>query len=978
MSSSQTDETQLSPAGRMAPRQLTLDETLAQALGKALACHHAGQLNEAEQLYRAIVRAMPNHAEANHQLGLLEKERQQPAAALPHFLAALEASPESHRYWLSYIEAMLLAGQNDAARGVLALGRQHGLAGEAVDALARRLEDSGQDKPIPKEPEHAQKPAARKPPARSASKRSAAPSDQEMDTLVELFNAGRHGEGENLATALTERFPEHGFGWKVLGALRKSQGRNAEALTAMQNAVRLLPRDAQVHSNLGLVLADLGQAIEAEACQRRALKINRQFAEAHYNLGKLLGAQERHQEALSSYRRAVALKPDFAIAHSNLGNTLVALERLTEAEAAYRRALKSQPNLAEAHNNLGRSLKMQSRLDEAEASYRRALELKPDYAEAHSNLGEVLSGQGKLSEAETAVRRALELKPDLAEAYYNLGNVLCDLKRLAEAEAAWRSALAHKADFAEVLVVMGSSFKGQGRLEDAENCLLRALELKPDFAVARYNLGNVFHDQSRFGDAEASFRGALELSPNMANAFLNLGVVLNALGRYIEADEAYERALELQPHYPLAYSNTLYSHSHNEAVDAQKLFARHCGFGERFEAPLRPDWQPHSNGKDPERRLQVGIVSGDFHNHAVANFIEPVLIHLADSERLSLHAYDNSPVDDHVTQRLRCHFAHWHPVTGVSDADLADHVRADAIDILIDLTGHTAHSRLLSFARKPAPLQASWIGYPGTTGLQAMDYFVADPFFLPGSEFDELFTEKIVRLPATAPFLPFAGAPEVAALPALSTGHITFGSFNRPTKISPPVIALWSQLLTALPNSRMLLAAMQPDGRVARLIEDFARNGIDRDRLSFQPRSDMPTYLAQHHEVDICLDTFPYTGATTTYHALWMGVPTLTLAGRTVAGRPGAAILGQVGLESFISRDTADFVARGVALAADISALARLRSELRERLGRSAMGQPKLIAASLERALRIMWQRWCKGLPAEAFEVCAQDLQDPC
>jgi predicted O-linked N-acetylglucosamine transferase (SPINDLY family) len=315
---------------------------------------------------------------------------------------------------------------------------------------------------------------------------------------------------------------------------------------------------------------------------------------------------------------------------------------------------------------------------------------------------------------------------------------------------------------------------------------------------------------------------------------------------------------------------------------------------------------------------------------------------------------------------------HWHPIAGFSDAALAEKISGDGIDILIDLAGHTAENRLLTFARKPAPIQVSWMGYPGTTGLRAMDYYLADRYFLPPGAFDSQFTEKLVHLPASAPFLPDEGAPPVNALPALSKGYITFGSFNRLTKLRPSVIALWSRLLRALPDAHMVLGGMPREGSYDALIGWFAREGIVRERLSFYARCPMPAYLALHHQVDMCLDTFPYTGGTTTNHALWMGVPTLTLAGHTPPGRQGAAMLGHVGLEAFVAEDEKDFQEKGLSWAADLAALAAVRAGLRERCERSPMRRPDVIAAGLESALRNMWQRWCAGLPAQTFEVSSQ------
>jgi protein O-GlcNAc transferase len=310
------------------------------------------------------------------------------------------------------------------------------------------------------------------------------------------------------------------------------------------------------------------------------------------------------------------------------------------------------------------------------------------------------------------------------------------------------------------------------------------------------------------------------------------------------------------------------------------------------------------------------------------------------------------------------------------DESLAEKIRADGIDILIDLSSHTSKNRLLTFARKPAPVQVSWIGYPGTTGMQSMDYFLADRFLLPPGRFEDQFTEKIVRLPATTPFLPYKDAPSVSSLPALVNGYVTFGSFNRLSKLSREVVAVWSQLLRALPDSRLVVGGMPEDGKYDVLIDWFAQENVARERLDFHPRSDMPGYLRLHQQVDICLDTFPYNGGTTTFHAIWMGVPTLSLYGKTAAGRSGAAILGNAGLEAFVAQDAADFVQKGLSWADRLTELSALRAGLREGFANSAGGQPQLIAASLARALRIMWQRWCAGLPPESFEVTRQEIEN--
>jgi len=463
---------------------MPLDTTLQQAV----AHHQAGRLQEAEQLYRAILQIQPNHPDASHNLGVIAVQVGKPAAGLPHLKAALDANPNQDQYWLSYIDALIQAFQTHAAREVLEQGLQRGLQGEAVEALAGRLLASAQ--------------AAEQ----ASTGYQNYPSQHELNTLVDLFSGGLYAEAAALAHTMTVRYPLHGFSWKMLGVLFKQMGRSVDALVPMKNAAALSPNDAEAHCNLGTTLKDLGRLDEATASYRRALKIKPNYVEAHYNLGVALKELGRLDEAAASYRRALKIRPDYAEAHNNLGVVLKDLGRLDEAVASYRRALKIKPDYAEAHNNLGVALKDLGRLDEAAASYRRALKIKPDYVEAHSNLGNALSDLGRSDVAEASYRRALEIKPDFAEAHYNLGKALWDLGLLYEAEASYR----------------------------------RVLEIKPDFSEAHYNLGMVLSDLGRLDEAASSYRRALEIKPDYDEAHFNLSLAMLGSGRLTEGWAGYE------------------------------------------------------------------------------------------------------------------------------------------------------------------------------------------------------------------------------------------------------------------------------------------------------------------------------------------------------------------------------------------------------------------------------------------------------
>lgn len=578
-------------------------------------------------------------------------------------------------------------------------------------------------------------------------------------------------------------------------------------------------------------------------------------------------------------------------------------------------------------------------MQEAANTFQLAIDLDNGYADAHGNLATARKGLGDLTGAVASYRTALTLRPADAAAYNNLGLTLCE----------------------------------SGDLDAGIAMLQRAIDLQPDYASAQNNMGLAMLRLNRAEDATGFFLKAIACDPADALAYTNLGQALQVQLRTDDAIASFRAALELKPDYAEAHSNLLLALQYLPGMAPEALFQEHRRFAERFEAPLQPNWQPFTNARDPQRRLKIGYVSGDFRNHAIAMFIEPILKR-HDPEQFEVFCYATHFLQDEVTNRFKTAVHHWRACIGLTDAQLVEQIRADAIDILIDLSGHTAHNRLPMFAHKPAPLQLSWMGYPGTTGLDAMDYLIADRHFLPPGRYDAQFSEKIICLPAGSPFLPHATAPDVSVLPALATGCLTFGSFNQPSKLSPDVIAVWSQLLRALPAAQMLLAGLPGSDDNQALITLFAQEGIERRRLRFHGRCDIDSYLALHHLVDICLDTFPYNGGTTTLHALWMGVPTLSIAGKTPAGRSSSAILGHAGLPDFVASDAADFVAKGVQWARNLPELARLRAGLRDKFARSAMSQPVLITRGLELALRAIWQRWCAGLPPEAFEVQQSDV----
>ena len=648
--------------------------------------------------------------------------------------------------------------------------------------------------------------------------------------------------------------------------------------------------------------------------------------EAHYNFGIGLQQAGRFDLALASFTRALAIFPCDIDALRQRAAALTSLGRLAEAADGYRTLLTLCPDDAEAHLNLGNLQKLLGQPGDAMACYRRAIESRPGFSDAHYNLAIVLYESGQHQQAVDGFSRAIALAPDHAPAHLNLGNALKSLGQLEKAVASYRSALA----------------------------------IRPDFAAAHLDLGNVLSELGQSDQALRCCRQALEINPCFAEAHLNLGNTLKVAGRLDEALASYRRAIDIDPDFDVAHDNLLFTHNLILDQDPRTMFADAIAFGQRVAGRARPRtaWP---NDPAPERRLRVGLVSGDFRSHPVSHFLDSVLGALKLRGNVELFAYSNSRHDDAMTARIRAHCHAWRPVAGLSDEDLARRIEADRIDLLVDLSGHTEHNRLSLFAWKPAPVQVSWLGYHATTGVATIDYMLADRWSVSLEE-EAYFSEKVWRLPETLWCLtPPDAAPEVSPLPAQAAAYVTFASFNRLDKMGDAVVALWARVLHSVPGSRLLLKAraLAHDEARRRVVDRFAARGICGERLILEGPSSRAEYLAAYRRVDIALDPFPYTGATTSAEGLWMGVPVITLAGERFMSRQGVSMAMNAGLSDWIAADHDDYVACAVRHSADLARLAALRASLRARVAASPLFAAPRFAVNLEAAWRGMWQAWC-------------------
>jgi predicted O-linked N-acetylglucosamine transferase (SPINDLY family) len=610
-----------------------------------------------------------------------------------------------------------------------------------------------------------------------------------------------------------------------------------------------------------------------------------------------------------------------------------------EATELASRMLRRDEAAADAHHVLGLLAYHGNRQIEADSHLRAAIECAPAQAELHANHAAILRKAGRLADAESAARSALTLEPERVSAHNNLGNILRDA----------------------------------GRYDESAGCYRAAVRLSPDFVDAWVNLAWVLALAGHARQAEEAARQAIACDTSNPDAHNNLGLALMRQGRLAEAEAALRQALALRPERALPHSNILFCLNYRVDVSAEEIFAEYRRWDIQHAQPLMPARRDFNLDRSPDRRLRVGYVSPDFRQHAVALFAEPLLA-AHDRSMVEVHCYAEVPAPDAVTERFRTLSDHWHSTVGLSDEALAAQIRRDRIDILVDLAGHTAGNRLLTFARKPAPVQVEWLlGHGYSSGLSAMDAFLADPVLAPqGAE--PLFSEGLVRL-SRIPlvYAPPTEMPDVAFLPAVANGYITFGYFGRTVRLNDAVLAVWARILHAVPGSRLMLNSA-PFGEPAsreQMTARFAALGIDSARLELVHTSPQPRTWAAYGGVDIALDPFPHNAGTTTIEALWQGVPVLSLAGRPTVGRFGAAILHAIGLDDWVTNDIGAYVARAVAASADIAALTRLRGGLRARFAASPLRDAAGLAREIEAVYRTLWRRWCETESLEVRQIYA-------
>lgn len=925
------------------------EQTISQTLQLATVYHQANQLLEAEEYYRLVLLLDPQHAVANHNMGVLAIQANQPVKSLTYFTAALDSDPAHGPTWINYIEALFLAGQLEDARHILQLAMQQGLEGDQVDELVQRLKSTlGQSESENLQP--AAPPTSKKesPQARLSNKSAKRkhPDTEEMTQLQSLFNRGEYAAALPLAQAMTEHYPAHHFGWKALGVIYKQLGKTEDALIPMRKAAALSPGDSEAQNNLGITLQELTRFNEAENCYRRALKIDPNNAQALGNLGTTLAIMNRLSEAEASFRQAIRIKPDYAKAYNNLASVQFKQEKFSEAETNCRQALHLNPDYGDAHLNLARILKQLDKPDEAMNSYRMALKANPQDAITHCEMGILLHVQYKLQEAEVRFCWALEIDPTHAISHCALGNTL----------------------------------QAGGRLDEAIVSYRQAIEIKPDYAAAYSNLAQALQKSNKLDEAESTCRRAIEIAPDFAHAYYAMGGILLELARVDEATTAFQKALQIDPRYSSAHSNLLFLYGYYGVQQPEGYLAEARRWQQnciplqiRETARLKTFQRAPLKG----RRLKVGYVSGDFRQHAVSYFIEQLFTQ-HDKTRLELFAYSTRGVRDEVTVRLEALTEHWTSIAGMSDTKALKQIESDDIDVIIDLAGHTAYSRPELFARRVAPVQAHYLGYFASTGLTEMDYWIGDKVLTP-PEMDCHFSEQVWRMPRT--WVSYEGkndAPPSQWHPAQG-GAVWLGSFNNLGKLTPATFVLWAKVLQALPNGKLLLKTKQLKYPATRqqILDTLAALGISADRIELQDGSTTPDWSAHmtyYDRLDIALDPVGgIGGGTTTCDALWMGVPVITLEGDRMSSRMTASMLNAIDHADWVAHSDQDYIEKVVSLAQNVELRKSLRFNQRKRMAASPLCDAHNLAVSLETAYFEMFERWQNGAGNLTYTIPCQN-----
>jgi predicted O-linked N-acetylglucosamine transferase (SPINDLY family) len=953
------------------------DRTLQTAHG----LRRSGKLNEAAALYRELIEKNSDNFHALHFLGVAEASTGNFALAKQHMARSLAIRPPNIQFMENYATILFQSGDTKTALDACQEGLELDAAsvtlvyvsalccfklGEFRDALTRF------DRLLSLQPKHVVALYERSAVLTAMKDYEAAlrSVDQALALdpryveahLSRAFLCGELKRRDDAVAAYDKALalrPDLASAWLARGNLLYDLARYDDALASYDKALALSPGLAVAWFGRGNALFLNGQHDTSLAAYDRALGLKPDFAEAWLGRGNILAQTRQQDDAAEAYDKALAVNPKLAEAWLGCGNVRRELGRHDEALAAYDRALTLKPGLAGAWLGRGNALCQQKNYDEALAAYDQALALHANMADAWLGRGYVFSDLERHNEALAAHEKGLELNPDFAEGWLGLGNVLDSMRHHGGASSAYDRALMLKPDLAGAWLGRGNACSEFGQYDDALTAYDRAMALKPGFAEVWFGRGRTYSRMSRPEDALAAQDKALALKPDFPEAWLGRAVANLDLNREQEALTSVDKALAVKPSFrpAISYRIFLLDFAHGVGIAEQQEARRHWWreVGAKIAAQSSLS---HNNSRDPKRRIKVGYVSGDFRLHSAALSFRP-MVQSHDKSQVDITCYSTSIQEDDFTNDFRSAADRWRNIVQLSDDEFCKQVQDDQIDILIDLSGHTAGDRLAAFARKPAPIQIS-MGATGT-GLPTIDYLLSHPVICP-PEIRPYFAETVVDLPSIMTIEALPNGLKVSDPPVLSKGFITFGVFNRATKLSEDVVALWSRILDAVPRSRVLMKHYGFDDpeRCKRIVDKFAQHGIAADRIAFLGATSRSDHLAAFKDVDISLDTFPHNGGISTLESLQMGVPVVAMLGQAISSRAAGAILASIGLDDWVANDTEGYLAIAAKFAAMPDHLKTLRYALPGMLLACAAGNPTIYTKALEDTFRRMWVDYCR------------------
>ncbi|KAL3695350.1 hypothetical protein R1sor_009426 [Riccia sorocarpa] len=801
-----------------------------------------------------------------------------------------------------------------------------------------------------------------------------------------LRSRNKFGDALALYVSVLEAEPGNVEAHVGRGICLQMQSHSRQAFDSFAEALRLDPENACALTHCGILYKEEGHLLEAAEAYHKALQADATYKAASENLaivltdlGTSLKLSGNVQEGLQKYYDALKADSRYAPAYYNLGVVYSEMMQYDTALKCYENAAQHRPMYAEAYCNMGVIYKNRGDLDSAIACYERCLAVSPNFEIAKNNmaialtdLGTKVKLEGDIHQGVAYYKKALLYNWHYADAMYNLGVAYGEMLKFDMAVVMYELALHFNPHCAEACNNLGVIYKDRDNLDRAVDCYQMALSIKPNFSQSLNNLGVVYTVQGKMDAAAGMIERAILANPTYSEAYNNLGVLHRDAGNIPLAIEAYERCLQIDPDSRNAGQNRLLAMNYIHEGEDDKLYIAHRDWGKRFNR-LYPEYSAWNNPKERHRPLTIGYVSPDFFTHSVSYFIEAPLIH-HDYTKYRVVAYSAVVKADAKTHRFRDSVLKkggiWRDIYGIDEKRVAQIVREDKVDILVELTGHTANNRLGVMACRPAPIQATWIGYPNSTGLPTIDYRFTDALADPPNT-KQKHVEELVRLPGS--FLCYTPSAETGAVvetPAISNGFITFGSFNNLAKITPRVMKVWARILCAIPTARLVVKCKPfccdsvRDGFLAKLEE----LGVESLRVDL-----LPLILLNHDHMqayslmDISLDTFPYAGTTTTCESLYMGVPCVTMAGRVHAHNVGVTLLHQVGLERLVAKTEDEYVSKSIELASDVNALNTLRLGLRERMVKSHLCDGRNFVAGLESTYRTLWHRYCDGdIPSQS------------